>query len=145
MTREQLSVCDAICRHFRLRKADVRTEVKEYIKHNGGENAPVIEIDTPAGTLRVGMSKHTIPVAEMLFFKKLEKTDLYADALNLISNEHVDFITFYSGKAVMVMYDAAAYSGLGGIFVKTEKNVIGYVIETIDHYLKDTYSTYFEE
>lgn len=145
MTREQLSVCDAISKHFKLRKADTRTYVEEYIKYDGAVNRPVIEVSSPDGVFNVGISKHTMTVPKMLFFKYFKKTELYADVVNLTNNENVDFVVFYSGKALIAIYRADNYEGIGGIFLKQENTNTGYAIEPIEHYLQHNHPVYVEE
>ena len=145
MTREQVDTCAAISRHFKLRKADLKAEVEEYIKHNGGDNSPVIEVKLPDFIATIGLSKHTMAVPSMLLFKMFDKTEIYADAVNLIENDRTDFVVFRSGKALAIIYTADEYRGLGGIFVKQDKPPVGYVIEPIEHYLRYNYPVYSEE
>jgi len=145
MTVDQVDICAAISRHFKLRKAVLRAEVEEYIKHNGGYNSPVIEVNLPDFIATIGLSKNTVGVKSMFFFKQFEKTELYADAVNLIENDRTDFVVFRSGKALIVIYTADEYKGLGGIFVKQDKTPVGYVIEPIEHYLRHNYPVYSEE
>ena len=145
MTKEQLDVCDAISRHFKKRKADLRAAVREYIEYNEGVDGPVIEIALPDFIATIGISKNTVTTSSMFFFKLFEKTELYADVVNLINNNNTDFVVFSSGKALIVVYTADEYKGVGGIFVRQDKSPVGYVIEPIEHYLKYNYPVYSEE
>jgi hypothetical protein len=137
MTTQQLGICDAVARHFSITKAKVRAQVELDIAENG--HSPMISINTPQGELYIGASKNTIAVGKMMFFKILEKTELYSDLENLFTNYDAEVAAFYSGGALLSAYRAEEYIGLGGILVKKDNKQYGYVFEPISHYLQRYY------
>ena len=140
MTKEQLGVCDAFSKHFSIAKAKVRAQVAEFLKDSG--ESPVIEIASPEGALTVGISKNTMLLGQMLFFKYLKKSELYSDLLNLLDNYNVNFVAFYSKGALLAAYRTNSYEGFGGVFVKDANASEGYVIEPMAHYLQNNYPIY---
>lgn len=142
MTREQNSVCIAVAKHFGIKKAIVLEEAKQYLKDLGADH-PVIELDNCfLSGFKFGISKNTIGIGKMLFYRLLEKTELFSDMQNLLANEQVEFVAFSSGGALLTMYECAEYDGIGGVFVKKEGAYTGYVIEPISHFLKQHYPVY---
>jgi hypothetical protein len=138
MTIEQLNACDAISSHFGITKAVNRTKAKEYIKNVG--QGPLLELAIDEHNIFFGSSKSTVQLGQAILFKTFEKTDLYADALNLIENYEVEFMVFNIKKTVMVMYKASVYDGIGGLFVRNSaQSTDGWAIEPIKHYLKHKY------
>lgn len=137
MTREQLGVCDAVSKHFGITKAKTRARVELYLEENG--ESPLIEVDSPEGVLQIATSKNTTTLGKMLFFKYLERTDLYSDLINFFDNYKAEAVAFYSGGALMIAYLDQAYNGYGGIFVCKQNTRHGYAIEPIQHYLQKNY------
>jgi hypothetical protein len=137
MTREQLGVCDAVAKHFSITKAKVRAAVEVYLEENN--QWPALEIAVPEHIIYIGTSKNSIALGKMLFFKYLEKSDLYSDIVNFENNYDTDVVAFYSGGALLVSSLAEEYNGVGGVFVKKEKERFGYAIEPIAHYLQRNY------
>lgn len=148
MTKAQHSVCLAVARHFKIVNGVVVDEAKEYLQQFD-ENYPVIELHSGnynyKNSLRFGASKSTIPIGKMMFYNLLEKTELFSDVQNLLKNEEVEFVAFFSGGALLGMYECAEYSGEGGIFVKKEGELTGYVIEPVKHFLKQHHPVYSED
>jgi hypothetical protein len=146
MTKAQLGIRDAVSRHTRVKKDTVSKVMEAYLEEVG-EAHPVVEIylNSPSFSLRIGVSKNTIALGKMMFFKYLEKTELFSDVVALLRNE-TEVVAFYSGGALLIIREAYDYSGIGGIFVKKAKSDTGgYVIEPIKHYLEEEYPVYFEE
>jgi len=143
MTREQLGVCDAVAKHFKITKAKVRAQAELYLEQNG--QSPVLEIAGPDSELFLGTSKNSLVLGKMMFFKYLERTDLYSDLVNMFGNYAPEAVAFYSGGALLVVYQAEEYSGSGGVFVRKENARSGYAIEPIAHYLQQNYPIYLEE
>ena len=138
MTREQLGVCDAVSRHFGIGKNKSRAQVALYLEQNG--ESPLIELAIPEDELHIATTRNTIALGKMLFFKYLEKSELYSDVLNLFGNYEPEAIAFYSSSTLMVIYPEDGYDGFGGVFVrKNNDSRSGYVIEPIDHYLRHHY------
>ena len=144
MTLIQVRVCEALAKHYRVKKALVMDSAKEYIK-NLGEEHPVIEVEVANERLRVGTTKDTCPVGKLFFYNKFIKTELYADAIMLFENDEVECVAFYSGGALMVISEASQYDGEGGVFLRDTAKTLGYAIEPMAHYLKRTSPVYFEE
>ena len=137
MTREQLGVCDAVSKHFGIAKAKTRASVELYLEETN--QWPALEIPIPDDNLWIGTSKNTIALSKMMFFKYLEKTELYRDFVDYHTNYDIDVVGFYSGGALLVAYKTEEYSGIGGILVKKDKARFGYAIEPIAHYLQHRY------
>lgn len=146
LTKVQHGIRDAISRHIRVKKETVSKVMLDYLQEVG-ENHPVIEValDNPHFNLHIGVSKNTVTLGNMLFFKRLAKTTLFSDAAALLRND-TEVVAFYSGGAVLVIREAYDYSGIGGVFVKEGKPGSGrYAIEPIEHYLTEHHPMYFEE
>jgi hypothetical protein len=144
MTLIQVRVCEALAKHYRVKKATVTDSVKAYLKDLGEEH-PVIEVTVSNEHLRIGTSKNTCPVGKMFFHRLFVKTDLYAEAIMLFENDEVECVAFYSGGALMVISEAYEYNGVGGLFIRDPDKKNGYSIEPMAHYLQRTSSVYFEE
>jgi hypothetical protein len=144
MTLIQVRICEVIAKHYRVKKAQVTDNVKEYLK-NLGEEHPVVEVTLNNNLLRVGTSKDTIAVGKMFFHRLFIKTDLYAETIMMFENEEVECVCFYSGGAVMAISEASQYDGVGGIFLRDPDKTSGYAIEPLAHYLQRVSPVYFEE
>ena len=145
MTREQGELCDIVSRHFGIKLATTREAVKAYLEDLGRED-PVVEMRIPERglDLRVGSSKNTAKLGQMLMFKTFSTTALYTDVVNMIENEMADFVVFFADKKVlMVVRQANSYEGIGGILVSDGSK--GYAIEPAKHYFKTEYPIYLEE
>ena len=143
MTKQQLETCNAITRHFKVKRAALVESVRGYLEEHGGEESPVVEIslDDPHNiSFRIGISKSELEVSQVLFFDKLVKTELYRDMRDLFSNEDVDFVVCESGKALIAIDRSNAYSGPGGLLVKNDKE--SYVMQPIKHYLEHHHPVY---
>lgn len=139
MTKEQIGIYKALAKHFRIKPEIVKTIVERYLIEVGGEH-PAITIELPWGTaFRVGASKHSVKAGEMFFFKKFKKSELYGDAVNLLENEEVDFVVFYSGSALMLVRPETYYDGFGGVFLKDPSGYPSFVIEPVAHHLDYNY------
>lgn len=143
MTREQGDLCTAIARHFRIKRAQVIEEANNYLEEAGTPEHPVIELNTTSGVLRAGITKNSITLGKMLFFKSLEQSDLYSDLKDLFVNQLVDIVCFRSGGALLAAHQATDYNGVGGVLVKQRSE--GYVFEPIATALNYLYPQYFEE
>lgn len=144
MTREQVGLCKALGTHFGVKHATVIGQAKEYLAQYDGEEHPVIELSTEDWRLRLGATKHSLVVGKMLFLKLLRKSDLYADFRDQELNEQVAATLFYSGGALMCIYSADTYAGLGGIYVGASSTE-GVVIEPFKHYLQYNHPRLEEE
>lgn len=144
MTLIQVRICEALAKHYRVKKATVTDSVKAYLKDLGEEH-PVIEVTVSGEHLRIGASKDTLALGKMFFYRLFVKTDLYASAITLFENEDVECVAFYSGGALMVISEASQYDGEGGVLIRDPAKTLGYAIEPMAHYLKRTSSVYFEE
>ena len=141
MTKEQIGIYKALAKHFRIKPEIVKNIVERYLIDVGGEH-PAITIELPFGkTFRVGASKHSVRVGEMLFYKKFKKSELYGDTVNLFENEEVDFVVFYSGSALMLIQPETYYDGYGGVFLKDPSGYPSFVIEPVVHYLEYNFPT----
>jgi hypothetical protein len=134
MVKEQSAVCSAFSKQLKLAKYVLSDQVAEYLDDNGGESA-IAEFSLPScgSSVRFAVTKANIEVSQMFFENKLKKSELYSDLVHFTKTENVDFISFNSGKAVMVGYLAESYSGLGGVYVS------GYVLEPIANYVAFKY------
>lgn len=146
MTKVQQGICGAVSTHTGIKKDTVTKAVTDYLHDAGGENPIVnIELDRCGFSLKIGESKNTIGLGKMMFFKYLEKTELFSEANNMLTNE-ASAVAFYSGGALMVIRIAHEYNGIGGIFVKRNpESLVGYIIEPIRHYLIDNHPVNIEE
>jgi hypothetical protein len=144
MTLIQVRICEALAKHYRVKKATVADSVKAYLKDIGEEH-PVIEVTVSDHHLRIGASKDTLTLGKMFFYRLFIKTDLYAEAIMLFENDEVECVAFYSGGALMVISEASQYDGEGGVFLRDAAKTLGYAIEPMAHYLKRTSPVYFEE
>lgn len=144
MTKVQQGICDTISSYTKIKKEEVKRAILTYLETAGGEH-PVIEINLSSVRFHIGASKNTIALGKMLFFKILERSELFADAADLLKNG-ADVVAFYSGGALLVIYEAYDYTGVGGVFVKKESTAnVGYVIEPIKHYLQHNHPVYSSE
>jgi hypothetical protein len=146
MTKVQQGLCAAISTYTKVKKATVTQVVEDYLKEEGCES-PIITValNQIDFEFTVGVSQHTIPLGEMMFFKYLEKSSLFADMINMLRDQ-VEAVAFYSGGALLVARIVPEYNGTGGIFVKRNKDsIVGYVIEPIQHYLADNHPIHREE
>ena len=144
MTLIQVRVCEALAKHYRVKKQIVSDNVKAYLRDLGEEH-PVIEVTVSGEHLRIGTSKDTLTLGKMFFYRLFIKTDLYAEAIMLFENEEVGCVAFYSGGALMVISEASQYDGEGGVFLRDPDKTLGYAIEPMAHYLKRASPVYFEE
>lgn len=144
MTLVQVRVCEALAKHYRVKKQIVSDNVKAYLKDLCEEH-PVIHATVSDNRLRIGTSKDTLALGKMFFYRLFVKTDLYASAITLFENEDVECVAFYSGGALMVISEDSQYNGEGGILIRDPARTLGYVIEPMAHYLKRTSPIYFEE
>lgn len=144
MTLIQVRICEALAKHYRVKKATVADSVKAYLKDLGEEH-PVIEVTVANEHLRIGASKDTLALGKMFFHRLFIKTDLYAEAIMLFENDEVECVAFYSGGALMVISEASQYDGEGGVFLRDPDKTSGYAIEPMAHYLKRVSPVYFEE
>ena len=138
MIKEQIGICAALAKHFKIKPDVVKDIAKAYLAEVGGEH-PVLDIELGGKSFKIGASKHSIKVSEMLFFKKFKKTALYGDALNLFENEEVDFVVFYSGSALMMLMPEEYYDGYGGVFLKDPSGYPAFTIQPVSHYLDYNY------
>lgn len=139
MTKVQIGLCDALAKHFSITKATARKIAEDYLKEHGGAY-PVIEFDLQDKInelVTIAVSKNTIDVGKMFFYRLVEKSSLHSDILNILGNTTATALAFYSGGAMMVVYQAEEYRGNGGIFVRDNRT--GYVFEPIAHYLEGLY------
>jgi hypothetical protein len=140
MTSIQQGVCAAVSTYTGVKKQTVVDRVQEYFASEGADS-PVMHIELPEVqfSLKIGQSQGTILLGKMLFFKSLEKTELFSETTNILRNES-DAVAFYSKGALMVIRIAHKYSGIGGVFVKRSvDSTVGYIIEPIKHYLMDNH------
>lgn len=142
MTLIQVRVCEALAKHYRVRRADVTERAKEYFRSVGEH--PVLDIEI-SKNIRIGTTKETLPLGKLLFYKLFVKSALYAEAINLFEAESVYSVAFYSGGTTMVISEAREYDGIGGIFLRYSDKKDGYIIEPIAHYLEREYPVYSEE
>jgi hypothetical protein len=141
MTIEQVKVCEAVARHFGVKKATITEAANKYFNVLGADH-PILELDLVEHinvTLRFFCSKNTMKLSDMFFHKKLKKTELYSDILNTFNNTHADALVFLSGKAPVVIHEGHYYSGIGGILMQGEGRTEGYICEPIEHYLEEEY------
>jgi hypothetical protein len=144
MTLVQVRVCEALAKHYRVKKQIVSDSIKEYLKDLGEEH-PVIEAKVRDASLRIGTTKDTIALGKLFFYRLFIKTDLYANAIMLFENEDVECVAFYSGGVLMAISEASQYDGEGGVLLRDSDKTLGYAIEPMAHYLKRTSPVYFEE
>jgi hypothetical protein len=146
MTSIQQSVCTAVSRHTKVKRDTVTQAVKDYLEEVGADSPVItIKLDQVDFNLTIGESKNTIRLGEMMFFKYLEKTDLFGDIVNMLG-DRVDAVAFSAGEALLVARILPEYKGTGGIFVKRNSDsIVGYAIEPIAHYLADNHPIYREE
>jgi hypothetical protein len=144
MTLVQVRVCEALAKHYRVKKQIVSDSIKEYLKDLGEEH-PVIEARVKDAFLRIGTTKDTIALGKLFFYRLFIKTDLYASAIMLFENEDVECVAFYSGGALMAISEASQYDGEGGVLLRDPDKTLGYAIEPMCHYLSRTSPVYFEE
>lgn len=148
MTSEQVGICSAVSKHFKIAKKVIAAQAEEYFADMRG-NHPVLSLDLAGTKLSIGVSKNTLRVGEMLFFKYLEKSKLYEDLLNLFTNSGAEAIVFFSGsfeqKILMTLSEEPFYTGVGGIFIrKNIDSALGYAIEPIANYLQRKYPIHEE-
>lgn len=136
MTKVQLGVCDAVARHFGVSRATIRAVAEKYFKEIGMDH-PMLELDLTQQiniTISVMCSKNTMPLSSVFFHSKLKKTELYGDIINAFGNACADVLAYYSGGALVVIYEENYYTGVGGILVRGGGEA--YVCEPIAHYLE---------
>ena len=137
MTREQLYTANIYIRHFRYKRKEVLQHLEEYFAGFEENRQPVMELRNDDHAIYIGVSRNTMPAKNMIFFRKFEKTALYNDAINLFANEGINCVNFLSGSEPMSIRKAGGYSGIGGIYVRSEDE--GYIIEPFAHYLQYEY------
>lgn len=140
MTIVHQKFCEAVARHFSITRAKIRKIGEEYFKDVGGVG-PMLVLDMSEHlgvTLKTVCTKNHIHMSKMFFHKQIEKTELYTDLLNTFTNTTAETLTFLSGGALIVAYEARQYNGIGGIFARPEKGP-GFAFEPIAHYLEVNY------
>jgi len=148
MTKEQVSICAAIAKHFQVKRTDVTAQIKSYLTEAGlPEEYPSFEVQFGVyGHLRLQSTKNTIPLSLMMFIAPFKKSPLYADFKEMEENELSDVLCFFSGGKLMCVYRDEVYDGVGGIYLKDPDSNYkhGIVIEPFEHYLKNKYEIFRE-
>lgn len=143
MTKEQVSICAAIAKHFQVKRTEVVSQVKSYLTEAGlPQEYPCFEVEFGVyGQLRIQATKSTIPLSLMMFIAYFKKSSLYESFREMEENQLSDVLCFFSGGKLMCVYRDEVYNGVGGIFLKDSesKSGSGIVIEPFDHYLKNKY------
>jgi hypothetical protein len=149
MTKEQISICAAIAKHFQVKRPDVIAKVKSYLAETGlPAEYPNFEIEFGVyGHLRLQATKNTIRLGMMLYINSFKKSAIYSDFIEMENSELSDVLCFFSGGKLMCVYRDEIYDGVGGIFMKdadSSYNKHGIVIEPFEHYLKNKYEVFRE-
>jgi hypothetical protein len=146
MTIEQSRACDMLGTYFKIPRKTMRKIVDDYFEASGSEGAVVsLDLDSfGVGELAFAASKSDIVLGDLFSFKDFEKSDLYADALDLLYNNAVDFVVFIQNRkgkkdTLCVLYEMSEYSGYGGVFLKAPNKASGYVVEPLKNYLQYNY------
>ena len=146
MTITQIRICEAIARHFRIKKQIVVDKVKEYFKLNG-EQLPVFEISIVdeikyGGSVwfKIGTTKTTTAPNKLWQYDRFKKTSLYVEIDELLNAGDVQCVGVYIGGALLAVSKDTAYAGTGGLLIK-ENNFsnVGYVFELFENYLLRLY------
>ena len=141
MTQEQQGISAALAKHFKVKREKVQDILKEFLADVG--EAPFVSVDlnkldpNSYKTIVVGSTSASVTLGKAIYFKTLKKTAFFSIVQDLLENQNVDVVVFYSGGALMSISQADLYDGLGGLFVKAEADKRqGYVLQPFLHYLE---------
>lgn len=127
--------------YFGVKKDTIRAEQEALGAPNIVYSETLKElIDTGLAFYCVEISN--IALEDFFVYKRFIKSELYAQYINgkAMAEMYGNFVLYvHLNNINWVIYEDNSYMGLGGMFMRPDDDDNGFVIEPIEHYLKDTF------
>lgn len=133
--------------YFGVKKDTIRAEQEAL----GAPN--IVYSDTLKETIDFGLAFYCIEVSSIALedfyvHKRFIKSELYAQYINgkAMAEQYGQFVLYVHLHGInWVIYEDCVYTGFGGMFMRPDDSSDGFVIEPIDHYLKDRFPKNVDE